>query len=149
MELIANKRKDCKMMCHIKEYRYKVTSLKGIIGRQKDKYLNWINESWNWGYYDPRHSFIIEYSFGLDKKSKEADERLKTHRSEEPYKIVRKEYLILSGMSFVGNVGGMLGLFIGFSFLGISEWIVDGLARAWAARLKTRKIKQKGKASYL
>ena len=87
----------------------------------------------------------MEYSFEPDKKSKATEERLKNHRSEEPFKIVRKEYLIMSGISLVGNVGGMLGLFIGFSFLGISEWIVDGLAKVWAARRKTKKMKKKPK----
>ena len=62
-------------------------------------------------------------------KSKEADDRLRDHRSEEPYKTVRKEYLLMSGMSLVGNVGGMLGLFIGFSFLGLSESIMDCITR--------------------
>ena len=51
----------------------------------------------------------------------------------------------MSGMSLVGNVGGMLGLFIGFSFWGIFEWVVDGMARTWVLRLKTRKIKQEQK----
>ena len=56
----------------------------------------------------------------------------------------------MSGMSLVGNVGGMLGLFIGFSFLGLSEWVVDSLVRAMARMLgekpknhknRTRKMK--------
>ena len=133
-------------MCQMKEFRYKTTYLDGKFDTTEEhNYLNWINETWNWGYYDPRHSFIMEYSFSLDRKSKGAEERLMKHRSEEPYKIVCKEYLIMSGISLVGNVGGMLGLFIGFSFLGISEWIVDGLTKVWATRWKTKKIKKKPK----
>ena len=149
MDLKDNQGKNCKKICQIKEFRYKIVpdALETKIGIFN--YSNWINESWNWDYYDPIHSFIIEYSIELDKKSKGAQERLKNHRSEEPYKTVRMEYLIMSGMSLVGNVGGMLGLFIGFSFLGISEWIVDGLAKAWALRVKARKIKQKQRSSFI
>ena len=44
-------------------------------------------------------------------------------RSAEPFKIVRKEYLTMSGMLLVGNVGGMLGMFVGFSFMGSTAWL--------------------------
>ena len=40
-------------------------------------------------------------------------------------KTVKKEYLITSEMTLVGNVGGMLGLFVGFSFLGTTEFLMD------------------------
>ena len=82
----------------------------------------------------------MEYSFELDWDSQAASVRRRDHRSQEPYKTVHKEYLLMTGMSLVGNVGGMLGLFIGFSFLGISEWMIDCLSKAWA---HVKKQKQK------
>ena len=35
------------------------------------------------------------------------------------------EYFVTTGLSLVGNVGGTLGMFIGFSFLGTAEWLLN------------------------
>ena len=43
-------------------------------------------------------------------------------RSKKPFKTVKTEYLIVSWMSLVGNVGGTLGMFTGFSFITTSKW---------------------------
>ena len=37
----------------------------------------------------------------------------------------------MSAMSLVGNVGGQLGMFIGFSFLGLFDWIVSVAIKVW------------------
>ena len=42
-----------------------------------------------------------------------------------PRKIIRQEQYIISGLAFLGNVGGILGIFVGFSILGASEWITS------------------------
>ena len=51
--------------------------------------------------------------------------------SNAPFKIVKREYLIMTWMSFIGNVGGTLGLFVGFSFVTTSEWFVDATVVVW------------------
>ena len=70
-------------------------------------------------------------------------------RSDDPFKTVYKEYLTISGMLLVGNVGGMLGLFVGFSFMGTSEWLIGILLRVkmWMDKksLKTKQGRNKGK----
>ena len=38
---------------------------------------------------------------------------------------VHKEFLAVTGTSLVGNVGGQLGLFVGFSFTGFISWMFD------------------------
>ena len=38
---------------------------------------------------------------------------------------VYKEYWTLTGISLVGNIGGQLGLFLGFSFAGFMAWLLD------------------------
>ena len=38
---------------------------------------------------------------------------------------VHKEYLAVTNTSLVGNVGGQLGLFVGFSFTGFIAWMFD------------------------
>ena len=60
-------------------------------------------------------------------------------RSKKPFKIVKTQYLITSIMTLVGNVGGTLGLFIGFSFLNISEWMIDFVT----ARIKKGLVKKR------
>ena len=43
-------------------------------------------------------------------------------RSRKPFKTAKTEYLIVSWMSLVGNVGRTLGMFTGFSFIATSKW---------------------------
>lgn len=131
--------KECKKLCHVKDFKYKIDPLSKKYGYSyitgiQNPTQKWINTSWKWYGYDPTHSYIMEYSFEIDKYSIGAEVRRRDHRSEEPYKTVHTEYLIVSDMALVGNMGGMLGLFIGFSFLGISEWIVDSLEKAYVTK---------------
>ena len=42
-----------------------------------------------------------------------------------------KEYYIMSGFSLVGNLGGQMGLFIGFSFLGCFSWLLSWIQSFW------------------
>ncbi len=44
---------------------------------------------------------------------------------------VFEEYLLFDTVAFIGNVGGSLGLFIGFSFYDFASKIVEFLARFW------------------
>ena len=52
-------------------------------------------------------------------------------RSYEPFKTIKEEYLIISWMSLLGNVGGTLGMFIGFLFIPTSEWAIDAGLSVW------------------
>ena len=45
-------------------------------------------------------------------------------RSKSPYETVRKEYYIMPLISLVGNVGGALRMFLGFSFFRMCKWIM-------------------------
>ena len=60
-------------------------------------------------------------------------------RSLKPFKTVKTEYWIMSGLSFVGNVGGTLGMFVGFSFIGVAELFIGTAAALWQ-RLKRKHI---------
>ena len=51
--------------------------------------------------------FSFEYQFVLPPGTIE--------RKENPFKMVKKEYLNVTWESFVGNVGGILGMFVGFA----------------------------------
>ena len=52
-------------------------------------------------------------------------------REDSLFKNVRTEYLILPWPALIANVGGTLGMFIGFSFIGTSEWMIDYLIEIW------------------
>ena len=49
----------------------------------------------------------------------------KGYRTRELSLDVYTEYYLLTGVSLIGNVGGQLGLFIGFSFLGTWVWLMS------------------------
>ena len=68
------------------------------------------------------------FSFGYRFELPEATKDL---RSKQPFKIVHKEYLITTAMTLIGNVGGTLGMFIGFSFIGVYGWFVDITKIIW------------------
>ena len=56
----------------------------------------------------------------------------KGDRTKELQLDVYTEYYIWSGVSLVGNVGGQLGLFIGFSFLGSWVWLMSKAQMIWS-----------------
>ena len=67
---------------------------------------------------NPPKDFTIQYRFGSQKFSW-------NRRSERVFKTVKQEEWKFSTISFVGNVGGTIGMFIWFSFIGTYEWLLD------------------------
>ena len=67
-------------------------------------------------FYYSGHDTIIEYKIDLPYSSKET-------RTNEPFKTSHEEYFIWNTFTFVGTVGGTLGLFLGFSFHGTFDWL--------------------------
>ena len=66
--------------------------------------------------------------------------------SKVPMKIIREEHYIISGLAFLGNVGGILGIFVGFSILGASEWItsvIESLHKRMGSKFKRRHMRKK------
>ena len=57
-----------------------------------------------------------------DSKNKDIQE---VGRSTGPSKIVHEEYFVTPWWSLVGNVGGALGMFVGFSFIGATEKMME------------------------
>ena len=52
-------------------------------------------------------------------------------RTTNPFKTVRNEYLIMDQNLLIGNVGGIMGMFIGISFLALSEWLIAATENFW------------------
>ena len=82
-----------KKSCTVKEFRTKM----------REKYT----------YYGP-NTMGFDYQFALPTATKHV-------RSKKPLKKVKTEYWLLPLSTLVGNVGGTLGMFVGFSFIGVSE----------------------------
>ena len=89
----------CKKLCQVTEYTVRDETWKNNIEDCNDSSKNW---------------FSIEYMFGSPDASKES-------RTQHPFKTVHEEYFILNGRGLVGNVGGTLGLFTGFSFVAVAN----------------------------
>ena len=74
--------------------------------------------------FDPEAGTLFEYDIVELYIDIRLPESTRTGRDHIPYKTVFKEYFVLSWAKLVGNIGGTLGLLIGFSFLGSFEWIL-------------------------
>ena len=73
---------------------------------------------------DPPNTVPVQYQFATPLSSKD-------HISEGPFKTVKSEYLTMSGISLIGNVGGTMGM---FSVIGMSEWIMGTVAKMWSIK---------------
>ena len=110
-KLDSEQTEHCKKSCHVKEYFFKKSSYNGGI---------------NYGASNKKpKQLIISLSFDV------VSQCTRELRALEPYKTVKREYWIMPGLSFVGNVGGTLGMFVGFSFIGTSEWFFELLTTFW------------------
>ena len=65
---------------------------------------------------------IVRYYFGLQKTTKDV-------RSKKPFKIIKKEYIVNTWMSLVGAIGGTLGMFVGFSIIDTSEFLITAVSK--------------------
>ena len=69
----------------------------------------------------PIVSHYLPFGFSLDIDAKASPDG--GHRISKPFKKVFKETYIIDKIQMIGNIGGTLGLMIGFSFLTCLEWI--------------------------
>ena len=122
--------------CHVKEFKtqYKVGP-KGMTRKWQHlpneeinmEWRRWQNDSWTWNdTFMPNNAQFFEYSFHSP--------ILRTNiRSKGPFKTVNRECWKMSPMSLIGNIGGALGMFIGVSFLGSLEWLLDAAEKVYTS----------------
>ena len=103
LEAIETDTDHCKTTCQVVEYKTEPVARNAVRG-------------WN----ERPDPWSLRYRFVIPHSSKDL-------RIMKPFKYVHKEYLIVSGISLIGNVGGTLGLFVGFSVLGTTEWFMTVL----------------------
>ena len=114
--------------CHVKEF--KTQMLNGLLGMKRKwgrEWKKWQNESWTWNdTFMPHNAHFLEYSFHSPISRTNI-------RTKEPFKTIHRECLKMTGMSLIGNIGGTLGMFVGFSFLGTFEWFLDAVKKSYGA----------------
>ena len=109
----------CLRSCLIKEYQ----------GKSEELFIHDDECSNEW-----KNEVRFRLTFSLPKA-------LHNHRSEKLLKTVMTEYWIVSSLSLIGTVGGTLGMFVGFSIMGTSEWLLTALAKGFRLiRGKCKKI---------
>ena len=69
---------------------------------------------------DPTYSFMFDVAFDHPDSSR-GDEKLHVR--------ILEERLLWTGLDLVGMVGGQMGLFLGFSFMGSIAWLWDIIGR--------------------
>ena len=118
MELESNQENDCQKLCHTKEYQTEV-------GQSKYQSCS-ANETC---------SMSFRYQF-------EVPQAIRDYRSRKPFKTIKREFLIMDGISLVRNVGGTLGVFVGFSFIGAAEWLLEitEKLKSWVKQRKTNSV---------
>ena len=65
-------------------------------------------------------------------------------RLQKIFKKVKEEYFITNEVSLLGNIGGTLGMFVGFSFIGTSESFMTLIGCIWK-RMMAWRLKAKDK----
>ena len=72
-----------------------------------------------------------------------APESSNGERTSWPIKIVSRETYLWTWYTMLGNVGGNMGLFIGFSFIGVLGSLLDNLLKLWKSSCSNKKAGQK------
>ena len=97
------------------------------------------------------YKFVVGGSWELQNSSKNDIEfvfEFRTARSlnkgwsDSVQKTIHQEYYIMDGLTFVGIIGGTMGLFVGLSFMDINSGILDLLGMIIAFKLKKSRNNQ-------
>ena len=97
--LRSDQEKHCKRSCRVKEFATELDTMDLTL-----------NESRN-------EPYALEIKFGAQDFTRDV-------RSLQVMKNVKTEYWTFSTIALVGSVGGTLGIFIGFSFIKTSQWLL-------------------------
>ena len=75
----------------------------------------------------PATERVFSFTYAIESPQSSMGERLS-----EPYKVVHKEFLIWNTLTMIANIGGTLGLTLGFSFIGSVDWLTNFLVKMWS-----------------
>ena len=108
-QLINDQSEHCNKCCNIKDFHLEIDLTVRVT--QFDQYL-FGNET--------RPYWVVRFEF--DSPMTSLDSRMM-----KPFKTVHEEYLIVTWITLIGNVGGTMGMFVGFSIIGTSELFIQML----------------------
>ena len=114
--LMSDQTKHFYKTCRVKEFKIKQTPLGNHAEASVGNFVLWIT-----------------YERSAEEISNSREWLTKT-----PFKTIKKEQYVISDMSLIGNIGGTLGMFVGFSFLAKTEWVLtklEGLLRRFRNRI--------------
>ena len=92
----------CRRSCHVTEFKIEPQT-------DETSMIHW-----------PETEF--SFTVGFDYKLQQSTTKV---RSKKPLKLVKTEYFITSLILLIGNLGGIVGLFVGISFINLFEWIYE------------------------
>ena len=110
-QMMTNQDKHCKKTCKVKEFQV-IRESSSLSGSS----LSRVN--------------IVDVFFELP-------DATRGFMSKTPYITVNMEHFLISDLALLGNVGGILGIFVGFSFLGITELLMSVGETMWKRLRKT------------
>ena len=102
-QLINDQSKHCKKCCHVTDFQLEIDTT--VILLEADEYW-YRSDVW-----------LVRFEFHTPMTR--FDSRFKR-----PFKTIHREYLVHSEISLIGTVGGTMGMFVGFSIMGTSEWVM-------------------------
>ena len=77
---------------------------------------------------DDDSSISFDYQFTMPKSSR-------GERKNTPYKTIQTENLVWSALSLTANLGGILSMTIGFSFLGVLDYAISKIEKVSTSRI--------------
>ena len=107
-ELLKDQEEHCKSPCTIKEYKIETTRSQNDMEKVIPNQLK----------------AQFKYSLPATTFKKHMTNKLLN-------KTIKTETYLITGLALLGNVGGILGIFVGFSFMGVSDWIMTGFGKIW------------------
>ena len=102
-QLINDQSEHCEKCCYITDFQLEIDSTDKLL--ESDKY--WCSPN----------VWIVRFEFHTPMTR--FDSRLKR-----PFKTIHEEYLVHSEISLIGTIGGTMGMLVGFSIMGTSEWVM-------------------------
>ena len=110
-------------LCHFYEYQ-KLFKEKFCRSKQLCKVQDYTVEESDYEIHKSVDQLAFYIDYGEPKYSR-------GHRGLKPAIVIHTENLIINGFTLLGNVGGQMGMFIGFSFSGAIGWITGAMRKVW------------------
>ena len=121
LQLEDGQHEKCRVSCQTKEYKTEIKPNQDQISHEP-------------------YTYSFAYKFELANAIRDG-------RSRKPFKTVESEYYLLPLMTLIGNVGGTLGMFVGFSIIAVFDFIL-GFMKTYGCTVKKPRFREKKRHSF-